>query len=311
MKILITGSTGFVASALSKKLVGHEVVMTSRSKNGLSTEKNIFHKHISSEENFLDCLDGVDVVVHAAARVHQMKDRARDPLQEFMDVNCHGTLNLARQAIASKIKRFIYISSIKVNGENTGNKTSFRFDDAHNCNDPYGISKSEAEKGLLQLAGQNNIEVTIIRPPLVYGPGVKANFRSLIKLVSLNLPIPLGSIDNKRSFVAMDNLVNLIIRCLDHPGAANQVFLVSDDEDLSTRKLIGIIASAQGKKPSLVNINFDLLNMVAKIIGKKDAFDRLTNNLQVDIEHTKNTLNWKPIVSISEAIKQCVVSLKG
>ena len=310
MKILITGSTGFVASALREKLVDHEVVMTVRNRNGFLTEKNIFDKNISREEDFLDCLDGVDVVVHAAARVHQMRDRSLDPLADFMEVNCHGTLNLARQAIVAKVKRFIYISSIKVNGENTGEKAHFRFDDAHNGIDPYGISKSEAEKGLLQLAGQNNIEITIIRPPLIYGPGVKANFRSLIKLASLNLPLPLGSINNKRSFVAMDNLVSLIIKCLDHPSAANQVFLVSDDEDVSTSQLIEIITAAHGKTSSLFSVNLDLLKMIAKIIGKKDAFGRLTNNLQVDIEHTKNTLDWKPIMTITEAIKQCVVGLK-
>lgn len=271
----------------------------------MENSSRFFRKNISSTENFSDCLINVDVVIHTAARVHQMNDLAEDPQKEFMETNCFGTLNLARQAAQAGVKRFIFISSIKVNGEESHSGRPFGFDDPRMPKDPYGISKAKAEEGLLKIAAETRLEVTIIRPPLVYGPGVKANFAALLKLASKNVPLPLGSVRNKRSFVALDNLVNLIVTCVDHPKAANQVFLVSDDNDVSTSKLFSIMVEAFGKKARLINVSPHFLRLIAKLIGKEEIIDRLCGDLRVDIRHTKNTLDWTPVVSLVDGVKIC------
>ena len=305
MRILLTGATGFIGKSVRKELQGHTVILTSRSEVKGSSNR-FFKKIICSKEDFSDCLIDVDVVIHTAARVHQMNDLAKDPSSEFMETNCFGTLNLARQAASAGVKRFIFLSSIKVNGEQSSPGNPFRFDDPRNAEDPYGNSKAEAELGLLKISDETNLQVTIIRPPLVYGLGVRANFAALLKLASKNLPFPLGSIDNQRSFVALDNLVSLIVTCVDHPKAVNQVFLVSDDNDLSTSKLYSIMVEAFGKKARLVKINLFLLKFFAKLIGKGPLIDRLCDDLRLDIEHTKASLDWTPVISTVEGIKLCV-----
>lgn len=308
MKLLVTGSNGFLASALKKKLDDHIVILTSRG-DEIESSPQFFRKNISSTENFSDCLSNIDVVIHTAARVHQMNDLAEDPEKEFMETNCFGTLNLARQAAQAGVKRFIFLSSIKVNGEESHSSRPFRFDDPRMPKDLYGISKAKAEEGLQKIATETRLEVTIIRPPLVYGPDVKANFAALLKLASKNIPLPLGSVNNKRSFVALDNLVSLIVTCIDHPKAANQVFLISDDNDVSTSKLFSIMVEAFGKKARLINVSPHFLQLMAKLIGKEDVIDRLCGDLSVDISHTKNTLNWTPVVSLVDGIKICVSHL--
>jgi UDP-glucose 4-epimerase len=305
MKLLLTGSTGFLASALQNKLNDHVVILTSRD-DEIENSSRFFRKNISSTENFSDCLSNVDVVIHTAARVHQMNDLAEDPQKEFMETNCFGTLNLARQAVQAGVKRFIFISSIKVHGEESHSGRPFSFDDPRMPKDPYGISKAKAEEGLLKIAAETRLEVTIIRPPLVYGPDVKANFAALLKLASKNVPLPLGSVNNKRSFVALDNLVNLIVTCIDHPKAANQVFLISDDNDVSTSKLFSIMVEAFGKKARLISVSPHFLRLIAKLIGKEEVIDRLCGDLSVDIRHTKNTLDWTPVVSLVDGVKICV-----
>ncbi len=308
MRILLTGATGFVGKSVQKKLKDHTVILTSRS-DVIGNCAQFFKKTISGTENFSDCLTDVDVVIHAAARVHQMNDLSEDPLAKFMETNCFGTLNLARQAANAGVKRFIFLSSIKVNGEQSQTDKPFRFDDPRKGEDPYGKSKAEAEIGLLKIASETQLEVTIIRPPLVYGPGVRANFASLLKLAEKNLPLPLGAIHNKRSFVALDNLVDLVVTCINHPNAANQVFLVSDDSDVSTSQLLTIMAEAFGNKARLVKISPILLKRVARLIGKGPVIDRLCDDLRLDIEHTKGTLGWSPVVSIADGVKLCVLSL--
>ena len=307
MRILLTGASGFVGNSVRKELKDHNVILTSRSEVTGSSNQ-FFKKTICSKEDFSDCLIDVDVVIHLAARVHQMNDLSEDPGSEFMETNCFGTLNLARQAASVGVKRFIFLSSIKVNGEQSSPGKPFRFDDARKAEDPYGNSKAEAELGLLKISAETNLQVTIIRPPLVYGPGVRANFAALLKLASKNLPFPLGSIDNQRSFVALDNLVSLIVTCVDHSKAANQIFLVSDDNDLSTSKLYSIMVEAFGKKARLVKINPFLLKSFARLIGKGPMIDRLCDDLRLDIEHTKVSLDWTPVVSTVEGIKLCVPS---
>lgn len=305
MKILLTGENGFVGKHLQTKLHDHTLVLTSRG-NILENSTKHFKKNISSNESFADCLKGVEVVIHTAARVHKINDFSENPLVDFMETNCFGTLNLARQAADFGVKRFIFLSSIKVNGERTQSNKSFRFDDARKGEDDYAKSKAEAELGLLKIAAESQLEVVIIRPPLVYGPGVKGNFATLLKFASKNLPLPLDSIENKRSFVGIDNLVSLIFTCIDHPKAANQIFLVSDDNDMSTPELFTIIVEAFGNKARLFKASPSFLKRVANLIGKKSMIDRLCDDLRLDIQHTKDSLNWTPVVSTAEGVKLCV-----
>ncbi len=311
MKILVTGANGFVGSALVKYLIlsnSHDVVGMVR--NGSKFLSNIpielRYFDLSNNDASIDDFKDIDVIIHVAARVHQMDGRLANSLAEFMNINCHGTLNLASQAVKAGVKRFIFLSSIKVNGEKSLPGKPFKYDDPHNSEDSYGKSKSEAELGLLKIARESKLEVCIIRPPLVYGPGVIANFSSLIKWASKNIPVPFGSIQNKRSFVAIDNLISLIVTCINHPKAVNTVFLVSDDSDISVPKLYSIIANAFGKKARLIKFNVLLLKGIFRLIGKGTMINRLCDDLRVDINHTKVSLNWAPVISAADGIKQCV-----
>ncbi|GHD53890.1 hypothetical protein GCM10008110_27940 [Marinobacter persicus] len=248
------------------------------------------------------------VVAHTAARAHIMKDEVPDPLAEYRKVNVEGTLNLARQAAEAGVSRFIYISSIKVNGEQTPLGKPYTAEDVPAPEDPYGVSKLEAETGLHKIASETGMEVVIIRPPLVYGPGVKGNFASMIKLVEKGLPLPLGSIHNKRSLVALDNLVDLIITCIDHPAAANQVFLAGDGQDVSTTELLRGVGRAMGKPARLVPVPAGMLMFGAGLLGKKAVAHRLLGSLEVDISKARNLLGWEPPLSVEEGLRRCFVS---
>jgi UDP-glucose 4-epimerase len=260
---------------------------------------------IDDETNWTDALDGGDgVVIHLAARVHVMQDVAVDPLAEFRMINVEGTLNLARQAAEAGVRRFIYLSTIKVNGEQTLPGHPFTERDLPAPLDPYGISKYEAEQGLRKLAQHTKMEVVIIRPPLVYGPGVKANFLNMMRWLHKGLPLPFATINNRRSLVALDNLIDLIVVCLKHPEAANQTFLVSDGEDLSTTGLLHRMAHALGRPPRLLPIPTSLLKVVAAILGRRDMAQRLCGSLQVDISKTKTLLGWSPPISVDEGLRR-------
>lgn len=304
--ILLTGATGFVGGAILKNLCrqGYPVVTVSRAHfktQGLATEA--FHiDTLDGHTQWQDSLSGVEVVIHSAARVHVMHDNADDPLAAFRNVNVEGTLNLARQAAAAGVRRLIYISSIKVNGEGTRKGQVYRADDAPAPVDPYGISKREAEEGLMALARSTSLEVVIIRPVLVYGPGVKANFLTMMKWLEKGIPLPLGAIDNRRSMVALDNLVDLVRVCVSHPAAANQTFLVSDGEDLSTTSLLKKISIALGKQPRLLPVPLWMLELFARLLGKRALSQRLGGSLQVDIEKTRILLGWEPPVGVDEAL---------
>lgn len=304
LTILITGHTGFVGQALVNALEPKNIRLVGRRKLDMQTA-DFFKKALDANEHFADCLDGVTAVVHAAARVHVMSDTATDPLEAYRAVNVAGTLNLARQAAAAGVQRFIFISSIKVNGEGTLPGKPYTPFDQTNASDPYGISKAEAEQALQKLAAETGMELVIIRPPLVYGPCVKANFAAMLKLAQKNLPLPLGAIHNGRSMVALDNLVDLIVTCIDHPKAANQTFLVSDDNDVSTTELLKLMVKAYGKKPWLIPVPMSWFRLAGKLTGKQAIVDRLCGNLQVDISHTKDTLGWKPRISVEEGIEKC------
>ena len=255
--------------------------------------------------DYEDCLKGVECIVHAAARAHIMKDEVADPLAEYRRINVDGTLNLARQAVDAGVKRFIFISSIKVNGEQTPLGQPFTPDDTPAPEDAYGISKWEAEQGLQNLASETGIEIVIIRPPLVYGPGVKGNFASIMKLVAKGLPLPLGAINNQRSLVALDNLVDLIITCIDHPAAANQVFLAGDGQDLSTTELLHGVAKAMDKPSRLIPIPASLLMLGATLLGQKTVAQRLLGSLQVDISKARHILGWEPPITVEEGLRRC------
>ena len=311
MKVLITGANGLIGSALvehfgSTKL--HDVVGMVRPGAKCSSEGPVEYRFcdLSLVNETSVYLNDIDIIIHTAARVHQINDPSTDHLLKFMEVNFVGTIDLATKAAKAGVKRFIFLSSIKVNGERSCPEKPFKFDDPRVGEDPYSKSKSEAELGLLKISAETKMEVTIIRPPLVYGPGVKANFLALLNLASKNIPIPLGSVNNRRSFVALGNLINLISICIDHPKASNQVFLVSDDHDMSTSNLYKIMAQSFGKKAYVFKFNPSILKILFKLIGKEPIFERLCGDLAIDIEHTKSSLDWAPILSPIDGIKLCV-----
>ncbi|WP_234915456.1 UDP-glucose 4-epimerase family protein [Aeromonas veronii] len=303
--ILVTGSNGFLSTRLIEVYQGSELALLDRNPVSKHLGYPYFSAEINSVDNYSQALVGCDVVVHCAARVHIMDDKVENPLSLYREANTSGTLNLARQAIAAGVKRFIFISSIKVNGECTPQDKAFTASDRRLPQDDYGISKSEAEVQLLALAKNTAMDVVIIRPTLVYGPGVKANFASLMRLVSKGIPLPFGCINkNKRSLVSIDNLVDLILTCIDHPNAANQVFLVSDDYDVSTSQMVREMATALGKPTWQLPVPVWCYQLIGKLFNKSDVVNRLTGSLQVDICHTKDTLGWTPPQSLQSGFKQ-------
>lgn len=307
--ILVTGASGFVGGQLMTRLADQPSVAVW---GAVRAERESGHSgfvsvgEINGDTDWSEALPGQRVIVHTAARAHIMDDKAADPLTEFRKVNVAGTLNLARQAASAGVERFVFLSSIKVNGEQTRPGQRFNPDDQPAPEDPYGMSKWEAELGLRKVAQESGMEVVIIRPPLVYGPGVKGNFASMQRLVARGLPLPLGAIHNKRSLVALDNLIDLIITCVDHPAAANQVFLVSDGEDLSTSELLRRVGSAMGRPARLLPVPSALMYLGATILGKKAIAQRLLGSLQVDITKARDLLDWDPPISVDEGLRRCL-----
>ncbi|MCG3730769.1 UDP-glucose 4-epimerase family protein [Vibrio cincinnatiensis] len=305
-KVLLTGANGFVGKVLNAAMINHYQVLSAvRNKNSETFGKCVKIPDIDKNTQWDNALSGVHCVIHCAARVHIMNDSSLDPLSEFRAVNTEGTVKLAHQAAESGVKRFIFLSSIKVNGESTSNGGPFTVFDQCLPEDPYGRSKSEAEEQLLVLGKETGMEIVIIRPTLVYGPGVKANFASLMGLVAKGIPLPFGCIiKNKRSLVSVDNLVDLIITCIDHPKAANQVFLVSDDHDVSTSEMVREMAIALGKPTWQLPVPIWCYKLAGKLFNKSDVVDRLIGSLQVDISHTKETLDWAPPQTLQEGFKK-------
>ena len=306
MSILITGSNGFLARHIINHCEGDfDMVLLSNSHSSAHSSHKLFKIEINSSSDYSGCFENVSCVIHCAARVHVMADRSLEPLEAYREVNTAGTLNLARQAVDAGVERFIFISSIKVNGENTNNGIPFDSNSPRLPEDFYGQSKSEAEEALIALSVKTGLEVVIIRPTLIYGAGVKANFASLINLVSKGFPLPFGCINkNFRSLVSVKNLVDLIITCVDHPKAANEVFLVSDDHDLSTSSMVKYMARALGKPELQLPLPIWFYRLVGITFGKEDVVDRLVGSLQVDITHTKATLDWKPPQALEIGFKE-------
>ncbi|MEZ7500932.1 sugar transferase [Psychrobacter sp. Arc29] len=308
MNILVTGANGFVGKSLVKRLITTEHQAIAGVRKLPELQQDCAYRILNSLENNTDlsgALKDIDVVVHSAARVHVMKEAATDPLAEFRKVNVDGTLNLARQAVQAGVKRFIFISSIKVNGENTELGHPYTAESKPYPTDPYSISKYEAEKSLLKLAESTPLEVVIIRPTLVYGENVKGNFRSLMKWTYKGLPLPIGGITtNLRSLVSVDNLTDFIITCIDHKNAKNQIFLISDDDDISTAGLLDKIARGLGVKNKALSIPTNMINIAANILGKPGIAERLSGSLQVDIEKSKTLLDWQPKHTTAESIQK-------
>ena len=308
MTISVTGCTGFIGGALFAQLAARQFKV---------------HRVLRSLEE----IARAQCVVHCAARPHIMGDEALDPLIEYRRVNVQGTLKFARQAAASGVNRFVFLSSVKVNGESTDrlprpfgarNVTSlpgaarprgdpFKVNDEPAPEDAYGLSKWEAEQGLWKIAAETGMEVVVVRPPLVYGPGVKGNFARLLDLVRSGVPLPLAAVNNRRSLIGLDNLVDLLIRCVDHPKAAGQTLLVSDGQDLSTPELLRMIANAMGQPARLFPVPVPLLRLAGRVLGRLNEVDRLVGSLQVDSSATRELLGWTSPVSVDEGIKRMVM----
>ncbi len=304
-KILVTGANGFVGSRLCKTLDARGIDFVGAVRKA-GTHGLLAVGDLNAETSWSAALTDCDVVIHLAARVHVMKDRESDPFAVFRMVNVDATLNLARQAVAAGVKRFVFVSSVKVNGEETAPGIPFNPFDAAAPLDDYGRSKWEAEVALRELAHTSGLEVVIVRPPLVYGPGVRANFLRLMQLLKTGIPLPLGAINNLRSMVAVDNLVDLLIKCSFHPAAPGQVFMVSDDRDVAVSELLRMLATAMGKPARLLAMPSGLLAGFAALVGQTAVANRLLSSLQVDIAHTKSTLQWQPPISMERALEQTV-----
>lgn len=305
-RLMVTGGSGFLGSALLARLLREEreVVAVGRSSVHLPLQ-TVQVESFLDVEPLNDVLGAVDTIVHCAARAHVMNDDTQNPLAEYRKVNVEGTLNLARQAGDAGVRRFVFVSSIKVNGESTELGKPFTEDKAPAPEDAYGVSKQESELALTALARETNMEVVIVRPPLVYGPGVKGNFATMIKLVESGIPLPLGAVRNKRSMVALDNLVDLIVTCIDHPAAANEVFIAGDGQDLSTTELLCGIGKAAGKPARLIPVPPGLLLFGAGMLGKKAIAQRVLGSLQVDITKAREVLGWQPPISVEEGLRRC------
>ncbi len=312
MKVLLTGANGFVGRELCAELLkrGHWVRGALRKNTGRLAKADeveyVVVGSVDADTVWQPALMGCDVVVHLAARVHVMRDEARDPLAEFREVNTEGTLNLARQAAQCGVRRFVFISTIKVNGE--GSDNPYRETDTPVPKDPYAISKWEAEQGLQKIARETGLKVVILRPPLVYGPGVKANFLRLMQLIQHGWPLPLGAIKNRRSLLYLGNFVDAIRLCIEHPAAAGQTFLVDDGQTISTPDLIREIAKAMHRPARLVPVPVSLLQWVGSMTGRSAAVSRLTGSLYVDSQAICSRLGWTPPYSMQTGLAHTVAA---
>lgn len=306
--ILVTGANGFVGAALCDTLeaAGLQVRRAVRTSN---RPDEIAVGSIGAETDWGPAVSNSEVVIHLAARVHVMQDSSPDALGSYREVNATGTRRLAEQAASNGVRRFIYLSSIKVNGEATVPGRPYGPSDEPRPEDPYGLSKLEAERAIAEVAIQCGMEFVVIRPPLVYGPGVRANFHSMMRLVQRGMPLPLGCVTgNRRSLLSLGNLTDLLLNCVDNPMAANRTFLASDGEDLSTADLLRRLGIAMGRPARLVPVPVPLLELGARLLGRPDLARRLLGSLQVDISETRRVLGWNPPVSVDEGLRRAAVS---
>lgn len=301
-RILVTGANGFIGRALVARLLAEERCVVGAMRCPTDENWAVQSPSLDSASDWRPLLADKAVVIHAAARAHVFRDNLKAEVSVLHRVNVEGTVDLALQALRAGVRRFIYISSIGVNGNQTFGQP-FSEGDTSDPQEPYAISKLDAEIALHTLFAGTHAQLVIVRPPLVYGPNAPGNFRRLLKLAASGMPLPLGAINNKRSFVAIDNLVDLIITCIDHPAAANQTFLASDGDDISTTQLLRRIRGAMGKPACLVPVPVWLLEALAALLGKRDLSQRLCGDLQVDISKARNLLAWSPSMSVAEGLK--------
>ena len=302
MNILVTGASGFVGGHLCDYLIKHNVKFKAVVRKNINTLVNyqLIFDQIDAQTNWKKALEGVDVVIHLAGRAHVMDKSTKESYQEYASINVEATKNLAMQAAECGVKRFIFTSSIGVNGNSS--ETPINEAQHENPQEHYAVSKYEAEKVLRVIASETNLDVVVIRPPLVYGLGVKANFKKLIMLSELKFPLPFGAIDNKRSLIYVENLIDFIMLCVTHPKAAIETFLVSDDDDVSTTKLIQTVAGSEGNKPLLMPVSPTLLKIIFFLFGKKTMHVKLCCSLYADIAKAKSVLGWKPPFSLKQGI---------
>ena len=305
MEFLISGANGFVGKPLGAELLrrGHFVRAAVRSPTQLRGDDVVAVGNIDSDTDWTDALRDVDAVIHLAARVHVMQDAAADPLAEFLKVNLHGTVNLARQAARAGVKRLVYVSSIKVNGERTTEALAYTESNPPHPHDPYGTSKWQAEQALHRIAQDTDLELVIVRPPLVYGSGVKGNFISLLGAINKGIPLPLAGANNSRSLIYVGNLVDALIACATHPAAAGQTYLVRDGEDVSTSVLVEKIASALGRKNRSFYVPPGLLQTVAALLGRSEQIDRLFGSLCVNDAKIRSELGWMPPYTLEQGLQ--------
>jgi nucleoside-diphosphate-sugar epimerase len=307
MTVLVTGVTGFIGGNLYKTLCessGAKVAIIARKQLNQHLAKEHLVQDFSDSKGLKMALRQVDTVLHCAARVHIMRDTAANALEEYRKVNVEGTLNLARLAAEAGVGRFIYLSSVKVNGEETRLLQPFNEESPAVPVDAYGQSKFEAEAGLWEMASSFSKGIVIVRPPLVYGPGVKANFKALMTLVAKGIPLPFGAIKNQRSFVALPNLVNFLIQCISDEKVKNQLFLISDGDDISTAELIHRMAVALRRSNRNIPVPEVVLQAILNLLGKSGMAQRLCSNLQVSNRKATKLLHWQPVVTMQEVLDE-------
>ncbi|MCJ1883433.1 NAD-dependent epimerase/dehydratase family protein [Pseudomonas sp. LA21] len=301
ISILVTGASGFIGSSLTNYLLeqGHELKAVGRSKP--TTPLRFLHGELSDAALLSRALQGVDCVVHLAGRAHQLRDEARDPLASFRAVNLDLSVGLARQAAMSGVRRFVFMSSIGVNGAATG-IDPFVEDAVPAPHSDYAQSKLEAEQALQMVAAEYGMELTIIRPPLVYAGHAPGNFARLLRIVAMGMPLPFGGLDNQRSMIALDNLIELIATCVVHPAAAGELFLAADGDDLSTGDLVHILAEGMGRQARLFPMPARLLSIGATLVGKRAIYTQLCESLRVDASKARRLLGWQPRKSARQAL---------
>ncbi len=317
-RVLVTGATGFVGRALCGELLrhGHAVCAALRrvedsTRMALDEVETVAVGEVNAATDWRKALAGCEAAVHLAARVHVMREEATDPLAEFRVVNAFGVENLARQAAATGVRRFVFVSSIKVNGERTPSNAAFTEADPHCPQDPYGVSKSEAELALHRVARETGMEIVIVRPPLIYGPGVKGNFLTMLKALRRGIPMPFGAVSNRRSLVYLENLADALVLCTTHPAAAGETYLVSDGEDISTPELLRKLCEPLDVPVWLLPVPASILRVGGTILGKSEAFERLLGSLIVDSSKIRRELGWTPPFTLTDGLRNTVEWFKS